>query len=78
MKKTGDLMAANGSYTNAEGEEKTRWIKVGALFQRDDGRMSIKLEALPVGEFNGWLSVFEPREKQPNQQTQQHNDPIPF
>lgn len=47
------------------GREKKAWQKHGILVVGDDGRMSIKLESLPVGDgWNGWLSVFEQRDRQ--------------
>lgn len=43
---------------------KTRWNRVGTLLiDEEDGRMSIKMDTFPVSsEFNGWLSVMEPRD----------------
>ena len=61
MPVTHELMARTGSYTDRDGNEKTRWTKCGIVVEKD-GRMSIKLEAIPVG-FDGWLSAFEPRER---------------
>lgn len=43
-------------------DPKTSWKNVGTLFiDEENGRMSIKLDMVPTGNFNGWLSVFEPR-----------------
>ena len=58
--KVGDLMAPNGKFIK-EGEEKTRWLRCGVLLQTDNG-MRIKLDSIPIGEWDGWLSVFEERE----------------
>lgn len=60
MPVTHEIMARAGSYTDREGNEKTRWQKCGILIEKD-GKLSIKLESLPVG-FDGWLSCFEPRQ----------------
>ena len=58
-----EVMAAVGTYT-VGGEEKTRWQRCGAVFEKD-GRLSIKLDAVPVGnEWNGWLSCFPPKERE--------------
>ena len=63
-----ELMASVGKYTS-NGEEKTRWQRVGAVFEKD-GRLSIKLDAIPVGnEWNGWLSCFEPKQRDAPQQS---------
>jgi hypothetical protein len=67
--KLGDLMAPNGTYRTQDGEEKTRWIKCGVAIHSDKG-LRIKLEAVPVGEFDGWMSVFEdkPKDQAPKQE----------
>lgn len=60
----GDLCAANGTYQK-DGEEKTSWLKCGAVFEKD-GKLSVRLEAMPMHRNeNGevWFSVFEPRRK---------------
>ncbi len=51
-------------------DPKTRWTRVGTLFIDDekDGRMSIKIDCMPVGKhFDGWLSVFPQRDKDDDQ-----------
>lgn len=60
MKKTHDVVYAGEKYTDREGNEKTRYINVGAAFTRDDGSMTLKLESVPVN-FTGWLNLYEPR-----------------
>lgn len=63
MKKTHDLVAVTGTYTNGQGQEKKRYTNVGALFTRDDGSLAIKLESIPIGgTWNGWLSAYLPKE----------------
>jgi len=37
---------------------KTIWLRVGMLILKDNGKQSIKLDAIPVG-FDGWLSIGE-------------------
>lgn len=58
MRRYATLLATIGEYETADGPVKRR-IPVGALY-RDDatGRMSLKLEAVPVVPgWSGWLSV---------------------
>lgn len=31
------------------GNDKTRWLKIGVAFGKDDGSITVKLDALPVG-----------------------------
>ena len=48
-----ELVAKAGTYTNKEGQEKTRYIKTGVVMETAKGVM-YKIEALPV-PFDGWL-----------------------
>lgn len=59
MHKAGDLVASVGKFKDAEGREAKRWCKVGVLMRDEQtGRMSIKLEAIPIcPEWSGWLAV---------------------
>jgi hypothetical protein len=64
MKKVYDAVATTGKYTDrTSGKEKSRYLTVGAVFVNDKGQYSLKLEALPLGDFNGWISFYEPRER---------------
>ena len=56
-----EVTAANGTYTDKNGTEKTRWLKCGVVLEKKDGSLSLKLEALPVSGFNGWLNLWEPK-----------------
>jgi len=47
---------------SAKEGEKPRWINCGAVFETAKGPR-IKLDCIPVG-FNGWLSLFEPKQKE--------------
>jgi hypothetical protein len=44
------------------GETKTAWSRVGVLVMAEDGRIAIRLDAVPAGAWDGWLKVF-PREE---------------
>ena len=70
MKRLKKLTAVTGKYTNKDGQEKNQYVNCGTLFQRDDGSYCIKLDALPLGDFNGWISCydFDEDRKQNNQQ----------
>lgn len=93
MKKTHNLVAVTGTYTDGQGQEKKRYVIVGAAFTREDGSMAIKLETVPVGTgWNGWLNLYLPKPKDgdtqqlppPASQTggndnpEPFNDPLPF
>ncbi len=83
-----DVVAITGEYTNAQGEKKKRYVNCGAVFETEKG-MSLKLESLPVGgEWNGWLSLYEPSQRQREEPKQQKSsdpfaggdgdEPLPF
>jgi hypothetical protein len=84
MTKRMDAVTAR-NYT-AGGEEKTAWTRIGSLLVKDDGKMSLKLDALPLPNDKGevWVSFFEPkpREEKPsgggNRPSDIDNDEVPF
>lgn len=94
MKKTHNLVAVVGTYKDASGQEKKRYLTIGSAFTRDDGSIALKIEAVPVGqEWNGWVNLYLPRDKSAEgQQAAPHtrasdappleepfkDDPIPF
>ena len=43
-KKIKDLAVATGKYTNSNGDEKTNWLNVGAIIEKDDGGKFMILE----------------------------------
>jgi hypothetical protein len=90
MKKIKKAVAVTGKYTDRNGNEKNQYHTCGGLFQRDDGSLCMKLDALPLGDFNGWISFYDIEEnrKENNQQGMQQarqaaapddfEDPIPL
>ena len=54
-----DIVATVGSYVDGSGQEKKRYQKVGAAFSDDEGRVSLKLDAVPCSpDWSGWLSLY--------------------
>lgn len=53
-------------WKKAEDEKtgKARWEKVGVLIEKDEGRMSVKIDLVPAANWNGWLVVSERRAKE--------------
>lgn len=43
-KKIKDLAVATGKYTDRDGNEKTNWLNIGAIIQKDDGGKFMILE----------------------------------
>ena len=72
MKAIKRLTIAGGKYT-FKGETKTRWVNIGTLFQKDDGKYSILLNAGinlaayatrdPGHETDVWVNLFDIEEK---------------
>jgi len=73
-KYTHDVTATVGSYTNREGDEKKRYVNVGKAFTDDSGRISIKLETIPVGpDWSGWLSLYPAKTREEREETNRGN-----
>jgi len=59
-----EVKTKNGTYKDRNGEEKTKWHQMGVCFENDKGQLSMKIDSIPVG-FDGWVSLFEPKPKEP-------------
>jgi hypothetical protein len=61
-----------GQYTNAQGENKNRYQRIGSIIETKNGEM-LKLDVIPLieGGFNGWCYIQEPRPKDEGQQSRQ-------
>lgn len=69
-----DAVAVVGTYNDRQGNEKKRYVTVGAVFENDKKQMSLKIESLPVGgEWNGWVSFYEPKEQTKQEPKKQSN-----
>ncbi|MGB1774478.1 MAG: hypothetical protein ACPHJ0_08455 [Arenicellales bacterium] len=75
MKRTHNLKVPGGTYEQ-DGQEKTRWLTIGGLLKEGD-KTKIKLDTIPVGEFDGWVQCF-PVEDNPNYGAPQSNAGQPF
>lgn len=49
-----------GEYTDNTGATKARYMNLGKLFKRDDGSISLKLDSLPIGGWEGWVNFSDP------------------
>lgn len=67
-----------------DGEEKTRWQKMGVAFEKEGKITSVKLEALPIPNKDGeiWLNIFEQKPREQNGMVINNNNPtddeVPF
>ena len=63
MKRIKRLVVPNGTYQK-DGQEKTSWLNIGHILS-DGQKTKIKLDSMPVGEFDGWVQVFDVEEDKP-------------
>ncbi len=57
-----DLLWKREEKSEEKKNGKTRWENVGVLIENEDKR-SVKLNLVPVGDWDGWLAVVERKEK---------------
>ena len=57
-----DLLWKREEKSEDKKDSKTRWENIGVLIE-NDGKRSIKLNVVPVGNWDGWLTVVERKEK---------------
>ena len=70
---THKILATIGTYKDAGGNEKKRYVQCGVAFTDEQGRTSLKMDAMPVSpEWSGWLQLFpmedDRREQSPPRQ----------
>lgn len=58
MKTTKRVVAVTGTYEQ-NGQTKKRYTNVGTLFTREDGSLSLKMDAVPVAPWDGWLAFYD-------------------
>lgn len=70
-----------GSYTNADGQQKNRYQRIGSIIQTQKGEM-LKLDVIPLkdGGWDGWAFLNEPRPREDKYQglPKDNEDDIPF
>lgn len=57
-----EVLAATGTYQK-DGQEKTRWTKIGIVIEKDASKMSLKLESIPTA-WDGWAILSPPKTKE--------------
>ena len=53
-----------GEYHDTSGQLKGRYLNIGKLFKRDDGSVSLKIDAIPTGGWDGWVNFSDPQQKE--------------
>lgn len=61
-----------GEYTNAAGERKKRYQRIGSIIETKNGPM-LKIDVIPLreGGWDGWAYINEPRERDEQPRRQQ-------
>jgi hypothetical protein len=74
-----ELTCIVGTYTNAKGESKNRYQKIGSIIETRNGEM-LKLDVIPLkdGGWDGWAFINEPKPKESRQSIQDMDNDIPF
>ena len=72
-KATHKIVATVGKYTDRQsGEEKKRYLQCGVAFTDEQGRISLKIDAMPVTpDWSGFLSLYPLDEDRQQQQPRQ-------
>ncbi|MBU0945352.1 MAG: hypothetical protein KJ804_12150 [Proteobacteria bacterium] len=69
------MMVYDVLFKRGENEGKGIWMKCGIVLQKPNGKMSLKLDTVPVGgDFDGWMVISERR---PNNNEQDNVPEIP-
>ena len=58
-----DAVATIGEYTDKQtGEKKKRYATVGTVFENDEGKLSLKLDTIPVCPgWSGFIQFYDPK-----------------
>ena len=58
-----------GEYTNAQGEKKKRYQRIGSVIETKNGPM-LKLDVIPLreGGWDGWAYMNDPKPQEPREQ----------
>jgi hypothetical protein len=69
-----------GTYTNAQGQQKNRYQRIGSIIQTQRGEM-LKLDVIPLkeGGWDGWAYLNDPKPKEQFQGLpKDDDDDLPF
>jgi hypothetical protein len=77
-----EISCITGEYTNAGGERKKRYQRIGSIIETKNGPM-LKLDVIPLreGGWDGWAYINDPRpqdERQERKSTAVEDDDLPF
>lgn len=63
-----EITCIAGTYTNAAGEQKNRYQRIGSIIQTRNGEM-LKIDVIPLkeGGWDGWAYINDPRPREDRQ-----------
>lgn len=73
MSKKFDVVAITGTYRDRQGNEKPRYLNIGAVVETKKGGFALKLESIPT-DWNGWANLYEPK---PREDRTEGDDKVP-
>jgi regulator of RNase E activity RraB len=68
---------SNGTYTDKSGKEKTSWLTIGKVIEKQNGNLVLKLDSIPVA-FDGWVQFFDPPTENEKQEQPKLDEDFPF
>lgn len=85
-KKIKNLSVATGKYTDHSGAEKTNWVNIGGIFQKDDGGKFMLIDRTfnpagvpnPENKSSIIVSMFDVKENEAPPSDKPDNTDIPF
>jgi hypothetical protein len=78
-----EISCVTGEYTNANGERKKRYQRIGSIIETKNGPM-LKIDAIPLreGGWDGWAYINDPKpqdaKEQPRRQAFDDMTDVPF
>ena len=70
-----EITIVSGKYTNKEGQEKSRYQRIGSMIETKNGPM-LKIDSIPVveGGWSGWAYLNDPKPQEGYAKKPSHND----
>jgi hypothetical protein len=77
-----EISCITGEYTNASGERKKRYQRIGSIIETKNGPM-LKLDVIPLreGGWDGWAYINDPRPQEERQERKSatfEEDDLPY
>lgn len=76
---TKEISCVVGTYTNAQGEKKSRYQRIGSIIETQRGEM-LKLDVIPLKEngWDGWAYLNDPKPKDGYKGLPKDEEEMPF